>query len=172
MSLTLSQVKYKVEQMAKIIGASKGALPTFGHSEHSGRPHVEVDSNGYHYVVAERGQEYQRHTTADLDKLLYDVFQKVTSELASKFELQHRVDNKDSRRIMFERQEELLSQLNPAWGERRKREHEQILKHHPFDDYASLRARLSKELRDQGKSAEVAWKMACERYPLPNESKT
>jgi len=170
MSLELSQVKRRVEQMARIIGASRDILPTFGHSEHSGRPHVEVDASGYHYVVAERGNEHQRHTTLDLDELLYDVFQSVTFELACKYEQSHRVYSKDSRRITFQYQEELLSQLTPSWGERRKHEHERILEQHPYDDYASVRATFAVELREQGASSEEAWRVACDKYPLPRES--
>jgi hypothetical protein len=170
MYLNLSQVKYRVTKLAAIIEAPRNTLPTFGHSEQSGRPHVEVDTNGYHYVVAERGQEFQRHTTSDLDELFYDVFQSVTFELACKYELANRISDKDSRRILFAHQEELLSQLHQAWGERRKQEHKQILERHPFDDYASVRATFSKELREQGNSSEVAWKIACEKYPLPKES--
>jgi len=47
-------------------------------------------------VVAERGNEHQRHTTSEVDELLYDVFKSVTFELARKHELDHRVHGKDS----------------------------------------------------------------------------
>ena len=171
MYLNLSQVKYRVTKLATIIKAPRNTLPTFGHSEQSGRPHVEVDANGYNYIVAERGQEFERHTTSDLEELLYDIFESVTFELACKYELANRISGRDSRRLMFTHQEQLLSQLHQAWGQRRKQEHEQILEKHPFDDYASIRATFSKELREQGNLSEVAWKMACEKYPLPEEPK-
>jgi hypothetical protein len=134
MYLNLSQIKYRVEKLAKVIAPPRETFPTFGHSQQTGRPHVEVDANGYHYVVAERGHENSRHTTSEIDDLLYDIFQDMTFDLACKYELNHRIDGKSSRRLMFEVQEELLSQLAPAWGQRRKLEHAHILEQYPYHD--------------------------------------
>ncbi len=108
--------------------------------------------------------------TSDLDELLYNIFQSVTFTLACSYELKHRKRAKDFRRIMFVQQEELLSQLNQSWGERRRLEHEEILKRSPFDDYASIRATYCKDLRDQGYSVEKAQEIAYSKYPLPKES--
>jgi hypothetical protein len=167
MILTLSEIKPMVDQLAERIGAPQNSLPTYGYSTQTGCPHIEVDSRGYHYVVAERGNEFMRHTTLDLDELLYDIFQSVTFGIACTYELDHRINDRDSRRIYFERQEQLLSQLNSSWGERRRFEHGQILRQHPFDDFSSIRATYSVELREQGHPSEAAWRMACEKYPLP-----
>jgi hypothetical protein len=60
--------------------------------------------------------------------------------------------------------------LSPTWAARESQEHEEILKRHPFDDYASVRARFCKSLRDQGYSVEQADKMADDKYPLPKKS--
>jgi hypothetical protein len=169
MRLNLSQIESRVEEIAQIIGATRESLPTFGHSEQDGRPHIEVDARGYHYVIAERGHEFQRHTTTDIDELLYKVFQGVTFELAGRYELKHRVQEQDFRRVLFSYQEELLSQLAPSWGERRKREHEQILEQYPFDDEVYHRVTYFKELGEQGNPPDIAWKMAREKYPLPEK---
>lgn len=119
--------------LAKIIGAPANTLPTFGHSKQSGRPYIEVDSAGYHFLVAEHGQKFERHTTFDNDELLYRIFQSVTFQLAYNCEVTHRINGQDPRRIMFEYQEELLSKLPANWGERRTREHAHILQNHPFN---------------------------------------
>jgi hypothetical protein len=134
MTLTLTEIKSRVKKLAEVIDAPAETLPTFGRSEQSGRPHIEVDSRGYHYVIGERGQELERHTASDIDELLYLIFQWITFELAIRYELDHRIHGQDVRRILFERQENLLSRLSPAWGERRKQEHEEILRKHPFND--------------------------------------
>ena len=134
MFLNLSQLNDRVEELARVIAAPKETLPTFGYSEQSGRPHVEVDANGYHYVAAERGHEHSRQTTSDIDELLYAVFQDVTFVLACKYELNHRMTGQDFRRIMFAHQEDLLSRLNQSWGERGRLEHTHILEQYPFDD--------------------------------------
>jgi hypothetical protein len=168
--LTLREIKAKVDQLAEIIGASQDILPTYGSSNQTGHPHIELGSQGYYYLVLERDTVCDRLITVDIDELLYKIFANVTFELAQKYELSHRIKNQDSRRISFEKQVEYLSMLSSQWGERESREHEQILKQHPFDDYASVRATLTKELREQGNSDEFAWNMACEKYPLPKNS--
>jgi len=166
--LTLPEIKAEVDRLAARIGASGYLLPTYGRSEDGARPHIEVDSRGYHYVVIERGQELERLTTNNLDELLFNVLEGITFSLASKYELAHRVESQDFRRILFQHQAELLSELYPHWGEREAQHHKQILREHPFDDNAALRADLTKDYREQGYSPEDADRMACERYPGPN----
>jgi len=165
--ITLNQIKAEVDKLASQIGASGYILPTYGHSEDGARPHIDVDSRGYHYVVVERGEEFQRITTNDLDTLLYNIFEHVTFDLACKYELERRVVGQDFRRLMFQRQVELLSMLSPRWGETESQEHEKILQQNPYDDNASLRAALTKTLREQGLLSDDAWRRACGQYPLP-----
>lgn len=169
-TMELAEIEVKVNELAVKINAPSNVLPTFGHSQHTGRPHVEVDARGYHYIIAERGQEFDRHTTSDLDELLYRIFANLTFELSTRFELAHRVENQDHRRIMFQHQIELLSSLSPQWGEREAKEHERILKEHPFDDHASPRAIYFKSLTDKGYSSKQAEKMALDKYPLPKRT--
>jgi len=164
---TLNEIKAEVNRLAAQINASADLLPTYGYSKDGARPHIEIDSRGYHYIVVERGQEMSRVTTDELDELLYHVFKNVTSYLAGKYESKHRIDSQDSRRLIFQHQLELLSLLSPKWSQIKAREHERILKQHPFDDLANIRAELAKNLRVQGLSREAAWKKACEKYPLP-----
>ncbi len=166
--LTLPEIKAEVDRLAAQIGTSGRLLPTYGRSEDGARPHIEVDSRGYHYVVIERGQELERLTTNDLDELLFNIFEGVTFSLASKYEMAHRVDSQDSRRILFRHQIESLSELYPHWGEREAQRHEQILRRHPFDDNAALRADSTRDYREQEYSPEDADRMAWERYPGPN----
>jgi hypothetical protein len=165
---SLSEIKTEVDRRAGLIGAAgHHALPTYGHSQDGARPHIEVDSHGYHFVVVERGQEQERFTTGGLDELFFRIFQSVTHDLAFAYELAHRIETQDCRRLAFRRQVELLSQLSPSWAEREAQEQNRILRAHPFDDMVSIRAGLTRELRNAGHSPQTAWQMACERYPLP-----
>ncbi len=164
----LAEIKTEVERLTAIIGAAgNSSLPTYGHTEDFARPHIEVDSRGYHFVVVERGEELDRFTTYNLDDLCYRIFRNVTFNLAINYELTHRVGMQDFRRISFQRQVALLSQLSAWWAEREKEDHQRILREHPFDDYSGIRAAFTKELRDAGNSPQTAWQVACERYPLP-----
>jgi hypothetical protein len=155
---TLTEIKSEVDSRAAMIGVSgHRSLPTYGQTEDSARPHIEVDSLGYHFVVVERGHEFSRITTRDLDELLYHIFQTLTFTLAFDYELAHRIETQDCRRLGFQKQVEILTQLSESWGRRRAQEHEQILQKHPFDDFSAIRARLS---------TQVGWTKACEKYPL------
>jgi hypothetical protein len=117
-------------------------LPTYGIWEQTGRPHIEVGERGCHYVAAERGREFSRLTTRELDRLLYAVFKAVTSELSFEYELRYRVESKDSRRLAFQKQIEFLSVFSSDEVQRRSTEINEILEDHPFDDNAAARATI------------------------------
>jgi hypothetical protein len=153
----LTGIKNEVDRLAARIGATGSVLPTYGHTEDLARPHIEVDSRGYHYVVVERGQELERWTTRDLDDLLFRVFSSITFSLAFEYEAAHRGEPQDCRRVGFQRQVELLAQLSKGWAEREAENHERILREHPFDDIAVVRAQLSYEMTQAGHAPEVAW---------------
>jgi hypothetical protein len=164
---SLDEIQREVLRLASKIDASGYALPTFGYSEDFARPHIEVNESGYHYVVIERGEEQERITTFDLDELLYLVFKSVTFGMAGGYELTHRVEGQDNRRLHFHKQLELMSVLSPRWASQSAQEQQAILRQYPYDDAADARVRLTVALRGQGHTPEEAWKLACERYPLP-----
>ena len=85
--------------------------------------------------------------------------------MACNYELKNRSEDKDCRRIMFEKQEELLGILNDVWKQKRKEEHRSILEKHPFDDLAELRASYFRHLRQQGYDENEITKLAYEKYP-------
>lgn len=119
---------------ASRIGVPANDLPTFGSSRDGGYPHIEHTAGAFHFAVVERGQELERRVTRDADEILYWVFESATFSMACSYELKHRVPEEDCRILMFEKQETLLGQLNPAWREREADKHREILAHHPFSD--------------------------------------
>ena len=123
-----------IDQVAGKINPPQNDLPTYGNSEQGDGVYVEADLSGYQLIFAERGHEIERSITLDIDDLLYRIFEGVTFGLACNYELAHRIEEQDCRRIMFQRQVELLSILSPQWGERAKQGLDQILISHPFDD--------------------------------------
>ena len=131
---SLREIKMEVDRLAARVGAPADLLPTYGYSEDGARPHIEVDARGYHYVVVERGAELSRIATSDFDELLFHVFEHVTFELACQYELKHRVEHQDVRRLLFQRQIELLTMLSPVWAEMESQDHERVLRKHPFND--------------------------------------
>jgi hypothetical protein len=132
---TLAEIKDEIDRRAAVVGASGNLLPTYGRTEDFARPHIEVDSRGYHYVVVERGNESERITTPHLDELLFHVFDMITFFLAGRYEVQHRRRKEDCRRQMFSHQIELLAKLTPAWAERTARHHQEVLQANPYEDW-------------------------------------
>lgn len=130
--LSLSAIEERVRRLAERLGAVDQLL-TFGTSRHDGTPHLEV-GDAYYFVVCERGSEFQRRATTDLDELLFWVFSSVSFSLAVDWEVNHRHDWEDPRRQMFAKQIELLSALSPEWAAREAEQHRQTLMRHPFRD--------------------------------------
>lgn len=163
---SLADIKRIVDELALKINASTNLLPTYNHIIGDGTPCIEVDNDGnMFYVISERGNEFSREKTDKIDDLLYWIFADVTFSMSCEYEKKNRIEDKDCRRIIFDKQEELLGQLNETWREKEQAEHQQILKSFPFDDLAGLRAIFWGQLREQGYSELESKKLAYEKYP-------
>jgi len=129
-----SEIQNEVQKLAKVIGASQDQLPTYGETRDLGYAHIEVDDLHYHYIYVERGQELERKSTQNFDELLYFIFFDATHNIAINYELSNRIENKDSRRIWFAKQIELMYSLSPEFGSKVEAHISKILKFHPYDD--------------------------------------
>jgi hypothetical protein len=163
---SLDDIKKKVDELAIKINAPTNLLPNYGQQTWDAHPYIEVDNLGFmFYIISERGQEFERKMTDKIDDLLYWIFANVTFSMASDYELKNRIEDKDCRRIMFDKQEELLGQLNENWRLKENAEHQSILRRHPFDDLAGLRATYCGQLRKQGLTEAEIDKLAYAKYP-------
>lgn len=162
---SLEDIKKKVDELSLKINTPSNLLPSYGQQTWDAHPYIEVDDLFMYYVISERGQEYERKMTDNLDDLLYRIFSNVTFSMACDYELKNRIEDKDCRRIMFDKQEQLLGQLNDNWRQKETAEHQSILKTHPFDDLAGLRATYCRQLRQQGFSETEINKLAYSKYP-------
>lgn len=162
--MPFEQIQEYLNKYAKIISAPANLFPTFESSEQTGRPHIEVDNKGnLHYVVCERGKEYERKTTKELNELLFWGFQSITHTMAFDYELKHRIEHQDCRIIAFKKQEELLEQINKEWADTLKLKHEKLLA--PTEEIKRLRKDYTELLESQGVTSWEAWLKACEKYP-------
>ncbi len=132
--LSLNQIKKQVLKLVKELNAPKNIIPTFNMSIDFGHPHIEVDDDGYHYVIIERGQIIEKRTSKDINDLLYWIFEGITFEMALEYELKNRIPNVDVRHLLFKKQLELLNRINNAFVERKKNEMEEILRNNPYID--------------------------------------
>lgn len=135
MRYSLADIKLQVDKLAAKIQAPEYLLPTYGSSEDGARPHIEIDRpNKLFYIVVERGEEIRKDYATELNDLLYMIFSNVTFSMACDYELKHRIESQDFRRILFAKQEELLGFLKPDWQTREHEHHKTILKSHSFRD--------------------------------------
>jgi hypothetical protein len=107
--------------------------------QHDGSAHMEFTNHTFHYVVTERGTEQERRSTKDESEALFWLVSDVVFELASEYELRHRVPDEDFRRLMFAKEVELMKGLDAQWGERIRQRIDGILREYPFDDAACAR---------------------------------
>src|SRR6266850_2574398 len=131
---SLEYIRGLVARLADQVKCPERYLPTYGSSEDGARPHIEVNADGIHYVVVERGQELRRNTSRALDDVLYWIFADISFNLACDYEVNHRRDGEDFRRQLFQYQGALLDQLNPEWAIRHNLEIRDILVANPFVD--------------------------------------
>lgn len=136
--LSLPEIKCEVESIATKPGASIDQLPTYGNCSDFARPSILVDDFGYYYVVSERGGELERMTTNNVDEFLYKVFYSVAFTIASNYELNHRIENQDSRRIIFKKWAELMGLISPDWKRRCEKEINSILSEHPYSQSLNI----------------------------------
>ena len=101
--------------------------------KHDGSAHLEDLANGkYRFVYTERGQEYNARVTDNSQDILYWIYQDATFEIACKWEVKNRVPDNDSRRLIFDKQLELLRMIGEEYALRREKEIEAVLSAHPF----------------------------------------
>lgn len=132
--VALSTIKSRYYVIARRLGAPKRHVMFATQPTGFGDPHVEKLDDTYAYVVSERGHEIERRVTQDSDELLYWLVSDLTWSMASEYELSHRSENTDFRRLLFRKHLELLSLANPKWSEAKRNEYDLVLRAHPFSD--------------------------------------
>jgi hypothetical protein len=131
MNKELEDIRVEYVSMCRLIGAQNRFHSS---PQHDGSAHIEARDGEYHYVVTERGAEYERRATKDRDEVLYWLVSDVVFDLAAKYESKNRILGQSYRRLMFEKQVELMRTLRPEWALRRQMEIDKILEANPFDD--------------------------------------
>ncbi len=155
-------------RLAKKIAVPERLKPIFGPSNYDEKTYIFQDyRNDLHYTAKERGQILFDKTTTDFDEILYWIFDNITATMAFDYELSNRIEDHDCRRIAFDKQTQLMSTLNKIWGEKTAKKHSEILMENPFDDFASIRAKYCRHLRNQGLNEDEIDQKAYEKYPEP-----
>jgi len=133
----IEDIQAKILALGLKINAPKALTMVPSISPQNGKPHIEVYKGKYRYIIEERGLLIKEKMTKSLDELLYWIFVNITSQMAQDYEYNNRKFDQDFRRIMFNRQLELLGALSSEWQLRQKQEIEKILTRSPFIDMVS-----------------------------------
>ncbi|MCV2884724.1 immunity 63 family protein [Aestuariibacter sp. AA17] len=171
MTKDIEVIREKVNFLGTMIGAPLEKLSLPDKPAGNGGHHIEMDDTKYHLVSSERGVELNRKTTGELDELLYWILSGVASELGYEYEKRNRNHEQDSRRTAFNKSIQLLKVLSETWATKRAKELESILESNPYDDDINKRVEYSKYLVSTGYAADESYRLACEKYPLPERGK-
>ena len=66
---SISTIRKKVREYGKKINAPSHLLTVRTTSNEFGTPHIEIDENGYSYVIRERASEHERRQTKSFKEL-------------------------------------------------------------------------------------------------------
>ena len=134
MMISFIELQNKIYEYGERINAPRDLLRVFGGPQSDGTPYVEVLWSKYVYASEERGREFDRRETDDLDLLCYWIMELVVSTLSYDYELRNRKYNQDSRRIAFAKMVELMGILSPVWRDRMQESINETLKNAPYRD--------------------------------------
>jgi len=105
--------------------------------EHTRGPegtYVFSDTEGYHYLYTERGQIGIHIISQEIEDIAYKVVGDCIFRIALDYELENRDLNKDSRRKVFAKEEELWKLMDEAGYLKKKKDRREILKKYPYND--------------------------------------
>ena len=125
MLLTLPQIEGKIREFAEIIFAPEEFIPTFGTSNQSGLPHIEIEDGCYKFVVCENGEELVREAFNDPDELLFKVLHDISFSMACDDVLED-ADNQSFKERFFETQKNIISKINLFYIEKVKQRQDTI----------------------------------------------
>ena len=136
--MTLEEIKNYIFELGRKIGLDDDSklYPMFSRTSNvfNDGASIYVENSKYYYIIMERGQLNKLFESKDLEEVLYPLFESITFSLASDYELNHRIENEDSRRLLWKKQLELLEKINRNFFVKCQIEIEEILKIAPFND--------------------------------------
>lgn len=116
-------IQNEVFRLGSKVNAPHNSLIILTKPSDYGKPYLHISEDRYEYIFSERGYEFSRKSTKDLDELFYWIIYPVVHQMAVEYELLHRVDeHEDCRKIIFPKLLKYLGKINPLWAEMAKNE--------------------------------------------------
>ena len=132
--ITLEETEKLIYEIAKKINAPVDKYLTIGDCRDDATPCIRIDRGWFYYFARDRDVITVKKKTHDINKLLYWVFDGITSEMRLQYQIDNRIKGKDTRRQLFPYQLNLLKQLDENWYIKKKRYFKKILRVAPFED--------------------------------------
>ena len=115
-TVTIDVIREEVLEYCRILDAPKElvhyAVLGRENSTELGDPHIEIDEEGYHYVVLERGEENLRKTTKEYEELIYWIIEFIAYRMASTHAALQRLPPDGFFKARKEKHLELLKEIN------------------------------------------------------------
>ncbi len=111
MLLTLPQIEGKIREFTTIIYAPEEFIPTFGTSNQTGLPHIEIQDGCYSLIVSENGEELSRETFDNVDELIFKVVQDISFSMACDLVFEDTNDQNFRERFLYA-QKNIISKIN------------------------------------------------------------
>jgi len=127
MLLTLTQIEGKVREFTTIINAPEEYIPTFGYSNQTGLPHIEIKEGYYTMLVCENGIEVSKEIMHDPDELLFRILHDITFSMACDRVYEYS-NYKSFKGRLFQAQKNIISKINWNYMDKVKATQEELSK--------------------------------------------
>lgn len=140
LGLQLNTMYKKMEPLAAAEGTYKPLDITFSNErlQNIEGAYCYSDKNGCHYCYVERGKINTHRITKNFFELSYWVIKGQAFRMALDYELKHRIKGKDPRRLIFEKELQLLELVGIFYKEKAEDEIKNILSKAPYQDQLFL----------------------------------
>lgn len=125
MILTLRQIEGKIREYAAIINAPEEFIPTFGSSDQTGLPHIEIEGKHYALVVCENDEELSREKFNNSDELLFKVLHDISFSMACDLVFED-MNDQNFRERFLSAQKNILSKINRYSIDKEKMKHDTL----------------------------------------------
>ncbi|WP_312998788.1 Imm63 family immunity protein [Leclercia sp.] len=134
MLVNIDEIQRQADEMILRAGFPKHSVNLCSAPYGDGTPYISFENHSYNYIYSERGYEFSRKVTHSLNTLLYWIMSEFAYKMAYQYELDHRVEGRDGRRIAFPKFIEIMANMNPAWESEARVDIQKILAEAPYDD--------------------------------------
>ena len=135
--LSIEALQSETQRAAVVMGGDEYyPYVTFSNGvfKENGAPYITVDEDTYRYTVFERGSIIESKSTCDNREILYWIASHISFSIAMKYATTNKREHVEFRRVLFQKQLEILYHFNFTFGEKERERIKKVLEKHPFTD--------------------------------------